>query len=519
MLTEEKWIEYIKNPALFLEEQFITKEGKLLELTRWQTEEVLDPIFNTVDSNKRRIYDTAIIGLPRKLGKSTIAAGLALYFMVCGGMGAEIFGAATDKDQAKIVFNMAKSAIERCEKYPKLGSVLHKLIKCYKEELICEATESIYQVLSADKKGSWGKNPKALIVDELHAFEAPTFKAADTQSKEEEFYYALETSFANPDMEPLTCIITTAGKPAKSRILFGKYQDSLIDNDPHTFMYWVEGEDQVDRLVRECPHVRDDYVSHFRRKYHKQPILFQRLYLNQWVQDETDAFGIEVVEQCRDRHLFYHETPEPKCVYNIGFDLGITRARACGIVTHKDPESGRIFVDNKELWDTKRDKVAADGKVMIKGGKKQVRIESCKNWIRKMARTFNITLGNGQILVDPYEMRDWAQSAATEEGLVIEVFEMHGANISKLSKELEVMISEGMIRFPFNDVDVVDELLSIQGRTTTLGWRIDKSQGFRSDQAMALALSAMGSYSDVLAQAPPLEVQRVLQTFLTTTRK
>jgi phage terminase large subunit-like protein len=517
-ISIEKWQQYITNPVLFLEEQYITKEGTPIKLTDWQVDDVITPIFDTVDTEGYRMYDTAVIGLPRKMGKSSLAAGITLYFLVCGGMGSEIYGAAVDRQQAGIIFNMARQAVKRSES-DKNDSILSEIITTTKNELVCEKTESIYKVLSSDAAGSWGFNPICLIIDEFHAWEAPSSRAEHKKSRCEEYYDALSTSFG-AQKEPLTFVITTAGHPVRSRMLHKMYQDALTGKDARVYMHWASGEASVRDMVSKCPHIRQDYIDYWDEKCGSDRIKYRRFFMNEWVQDDDDALSIEAVAQCRDKHVFYHQTYNPKYIYNIGFDLGVKRARACGVVTHKDNDSGLIIVDNKEVWDVKADKVAAGGKVISKNDVKQVNIQSCINWIVSMAQKFNIVRGNGRILVDPYELRDFVQSAPQKYGMIVEPYEMYGSNVSKLSRSLESMVVGAILRFPFNDVMLSDELLTLQGRTTATGWRLDKAgRGYYSDQAIALGLSAMCSAENSDKIVLPVSAQtELLTTLVATTR-
>src|SRR5687768_16866738 len=64
------------------------------------------------DGSGRRAYRTCYIEIPRKNGKSEMAAALALYGLIGDGvMGAEVYSAAADRDQAALVFNVAAQMV------------------------------------------------------------------------------------------------------------------------------------------------------------------------------------------------------------------------------------------------------------------------------------------------------------------------------------------------------------------------------------------------------------------------
>src|SRR5688572_21702095 len=80
--------------------------GKKFELLPWQWEEIIKPLFGWRRADGTRRYRRAYIEVPKKNGKSTLAAGIALYLLIADGEpGAEVYSAAADRDQASIVFN------------------------------------------------------------------------------------------------------------------------------------------------------------------------------------------------------------------------------------------------------------------------------------------------------------------------------------------------------------------------------------------------------------------------------
>ena len=70
--------------------------GSPFLLEPWQKDQILRPLYGTLDANGLRQYRTAYIELPRKNGKSNLAACLALYHLLKDGEhGAEVISAAS----------------------------------------------------------------------------------------------------------------------------------------------------------------------------------------------------------------------------------------------------------------------------------------------------------------------------------------------------------------------------------------------------------------------------------------
>ena len=118
---------------------------KPFELIDWQ-EQIIRDIFGTLKPNGYRQFNTAYIEIPKKQGKSELAAAVALL-LTCGDgeERAEVYGCAADRQQASIVFNVAADMVRMCPALAKRVKILDS-----QKRLIYLPTGSIYQVLSAD---------------------------------------------------------------------------------------------------------------------------------------------------------------------------------------------------------------------------------------------------------------------------------------------------------------------------------------------------------------------------------
>ena len=112
---------YDRNAAdyavMFIESLCHTKgtwAGKKFELIDWQ-ERIIRDVFGTLKANGYRQFNTAYIEIPKKMGKSELAAAVAL--LLCCGDGeerAEVYGCAADRQQAAIVFDVAADMVRMC---------------------------------------------------------------------------------------------------------------------------------------------------------------------------------------------------------------------------------------------------------------------------------------------------------------------------------------------------------------------------------------------------------------------
>lgn len=163
-------------------------------LEPWQVFIVAN-IFGWVDESGRRRYRDAYIEVPRKNGKSTLLAGIGLYAAFAEGeQGAQVYSAATTRDQARIVWEESQRMVNRL---PKLQTALG--VAAGQNAISCMRTASTYKPLSRDQGGNQdGLNVHVALVDELHAH------------KSSEMLDVLSSATGARD-QPIIIMISTAG--------------------------------------------------------------------------------------------------------------------------------------------------------------------------------------------------------------------------------------------------------------------------------------------------------------------
>ena len=120
-------------------------------------------LFGWKRSDGLRRFRTAYCAVPSKNGKSTLSAGISLYLLVADGeQGAEIYSAATTRDQARIVFDEAKRMVGS-------SPALQRRVGILINNLHVAATASRFMPLSSDASSMDGLNVHGAIIDELHA--------------------------------------------------------------------------------------------------------------------------------------------------------------------------------------------------------------------------------------------------------------------------------------------------------------------------------------------------------------
>ena len=139
--------------------------GKKFELLDWQWERVVKPLFGTLRDDGLRQYRFAYLEVPKKSGKTELAAALALYMLCADGEGSpEVFSAAAEREQASLVYYPAAYMVRANETLS-----ARCLVRDSMKRIIYPPTNGFYQVLSAESYSKHGLSPSAVFIDELHA--------------------------------------------------------------------------------------------------------------------------------------------------------------------------------------------------------------------------------------------------------------------------------------------------------------------------------------------------------------
>lgn len=134
-------------------------------LAPWQAF-IVGCLFGWRRADGTRRFRIAFVDLPRKNGKTTLAAAIALYLFVADGeAGAEIYSVATKRDQAKLVFNDARAMVGRS---PDLADVVTR----YVHSLEIPELRAKFEPLGADADTLDGLNPFFVVCDEIHAWKS-----------------------------------------------------------------------------------------------------------------------------------------------------------------------------------------------------------------------------------------------------------------------------------------------------------------------------------------------------------
>ena len=259
--------------------------GKPFLLEPWQKDEIIRPLFGWKETaTGLRKYRRAFIFIPRKNGKSLLGAALGLRLLSADNEpGAEVYSAASDRDQARIIFEMAKTMVGQSDE-------LRNRLDPFQHSIVYEPRQSFYKVLSRVVASKHGYNAHAVIFDELH-----------TQPNRD-LWDVLSTS-QGARRQPLMITFTTAGFD-KFSFCYQQYNIAkkvkagiIKDESLLPVIYESDEDDDIfdPKTWRKAnpnfkTSVKAEYIRDEAKRAKDEPgyeNTFRRLQLNQWTASDT----------------------------------------------------------------------------------------------------------------------------------------------------------------------------------------------------------------------------------------
>jgi len=176
--------------------------GQPFRLLPWQWEDIVRPLFGTLNADGYRQYRVCYVEIPKKNGKTELCAALGLYMLSADNEeGPEVYVAAADREQAGLTYQAA-SAMVRSSK------LMSKNLKCLdsRKRIIYGAKNGFLQVLSSESYTKHGLSPSCVIVDEIHAH------------PDDDLWNVLTAGTDYARKQQIVFVITTAGVYDKNSI-------------------------------------------------------------------------------------------------------------------------------------------------------------------------------------------------------------------------------------------------------------------------------------------------------------
>lgn len=445
----------------------------------WQEHCIIAPLFGWKNEDGLRRFRTGYIECARKQGKTFLGAMLGLQGLVADKEnGAEVYAAATTRDQACGLFNDAK----RC-----MGNRLRQLVKPWQFSITFDALNGFFKPLSSDHDSLDGLNIHRAVIDELHAH------------KHRGLWDVL-LGAVGARTQPLIVAITTAGDDDKS--ICGEVRNQLAipaitsetggDDSFFAFITCAEADDDwLDPAswAKANPNLGVSLYLEFLENLARQARVskasennFRRKHLNQWITGASEWIAPVAWAKNRDEVLPNLEGRE--CF--IGIDVG-TRDDFAAV--------GRLFPERIELvrsTDEEKANEAADANLpsgvvqpraqykirrafvdvtlwVPENGRRDIRQAPLVNWIDQ--GLVQVAGGNStdfdaiiqrihddaatydlkQIALDPNNARQLGNELVSE-GYDVFDFAQNTRNFHEPTTEFAVLVAEGLMRHSGHDV-------------------------------------------------------------------
>ena len=414
--------------------------GQPFKLLDWQRDQVIRPVFGWKRADGTRRYRRAYVEVPKKNGKSTLCAGIALYLLTFDNEpGAEVYTAAADRDQASIVFNEAANMVEAAP-----GLYRRCNVRRANKTIEYRGTRSVLKALSAEVPTKHGLNISGLVFDELHAQKTP------------ELWDTLKYG-GRSRRQPLLFAITTAGYDRESLCweqhcyAEGILNGTIEDDSYFALIYAANPEDdwtgedtwrkanpsygitiKPDAIAEECQSAQ---------KIASEENTFKRLTLNIWTEQDVRAITLRDWDACK-RVIHWDRLPQVECFAGIDLasSLDLTSLVLAFGFGYKYlllpffwvPE--RACKERERLNKVRFDNWARRGHVFITRGERLDQ-RAVRTFVNELASRFSFR----EIAIDRWNASQLTQDLS-DDGFEMVPFGQGYASISSPTKEFEALV-------------------------------------------------------------------------------
>ena len=268
--------------------------GKPFKLEPWQEQDIIRPLFGWKREDGTRRYRRCDVWVPRKNGKTEIAAGIAILAQIGDGeKGGQVFAIAKDQKQSNIVFNKATTMVQWSEE-------LAKHLTCFRKSIFCQELMARFEPLSGTPEGKHGLNMSGLVGDEIHEW------------PDDRLYTFVHQSSASR-RQPLEFLISTAGERKGYGWEVWLYDQKLLAgeiDDPERLVVVYAADPDANWLAEETWHnanpnlgvsVKLEYLRAEAQKARELPRLendFKRYHLNMWTEQAVRWLPLEAWDEC-----------------------------------------------------------------------------------------------------------------------------------------------------------------------------------------------------------------------------
>lgn len=434
----------------------LASRGETLKLEGWQVF-ILTTVFGWVDEDGNRRFRHVYIEVPRGNGKSALSSTVGLFMLALDGeAGAEVYSAATTRDQARIVFRDAQAM---ARKMPKFLAALG--VEVTAQAIVQMRSSSSFKALSADGHTLDGLNIHLAVVDELHAH------------KSRDVHDVLESGMGKRP-QSLLWEITTAGFNKHGvcyevRDYAIKVLGGIVDDQAATATFAIvytidEGDDpyseealrkanpnwgvSVDPAVVVQAAMKAQQSSQRRTNYLTK-------HLNVWVDANSALFDTQHWRKCEDKALDEADFAADECA--MGLDLASKIDIAARVNVYRRQIDGKTHFYVFPRFYLPRAAIEEDRHPMYRGWEMQGDIYATPGEttdfgiIEDEIRTDGPGLNLLAVATDPWQAQQMIQNLKRD-GMPAEEYRQTVQNMSEATKTLDALMRERRIHHPGNAV-------------------------------------------------------------------
>lgn len=464
--------------------------GKPFRLLPWQKRLIYE-LFEVGDDGFRR-YRWALIGVPKKNGKTELAAALGLFFLVGDEEPAAlVVCAAASDEQADLVYGAAKTMVE-------MSPTLSQVCQPYEKEILVPSLDGAkLKRVAATAGTNDGQNIHAAICDELHEWTGPKGKQV----------WNVLTNGTGARRQPMILQTTTAGYDLEGTICGQQYEygvkvrDRRVE-DPRYYFHWVEApakSDHRDPAVWEAANPSYGVLVHeafFADQLTKKTeAVFRRYFLNQWTHTEEIWLPPDAWDACLAPELQF----DVRLALHVGIDVALRHdsSAVVGAQLHgEEPEEGqpdlRRTVVRARVWENPYPETDPRHAAW------QYPVFEVEEHLRNLRKMFPAAAAeiDGAVLPGPefcYDPAYFLRSAQALEGdgLTMVEFPQADSRMIPASQQTFQLIVEGKLAHD-GDPALARQVLNVIADQRPRGWRMSKPKGSRRkiDAAIAMAIAA-----------------------------
>jgi phage terminase large subunit-like protein len=427
------------------------KHSESIKLEPWQVF-ILGSIFGWVEKNTGlRRFREALVMVPRKNAKSTLAAGIGLFMLCCDGeAGAEILNGATSLAQSMEVWRTAK---QMCDRSPEMTAALG--IQVNAMSLIHNPSGSRFvPVIGRPPDGA---SPSCGIGDEAHEWITP------------DLYDTFKTGMMARE-QPLLFIISTAGVNLASpcyalqdqaqKVLEGFVEDPRL----FTIIYTIDaGTDWTTETALRMANPNYGISVDPKTLRHDQQIaisnsgkmnVWKCKHLNLWSSVKSGWMSMEAWLRCADTALNEENFKGQECIVSLDLANKIDVAGQVKIFTKKVEGKDHYYVfprfylpeaQTQAAGNQHYQKWVADGQLIETPGN-VVDYSRILDDLVEDSKAFRVV----ECAYDPWNATHLTQQFNTQTGVAIVEVPQTPRYLSEPMKQLEALVLDGRIHHDGN---------------------------------------------------------------------